>query len=250
MELSHEEFVVYSKREISKAVRDVPKYSRNSAAAKVASGMLERVMELNRMEIPDCSKGCAFCCYIQTDIHAGEAFVLAEAVRRMPDDQRQDVMTRLRSNADTFSRMSLTERQHAKIPCALLDLKTNSCSVYADRPVHCRKWHSSDVRCCEIEFHEPGTVGTPVDAVSMRLGWSVILGYWEASKGPSGELHQGVLMAIDPDAEKRFCRGEPVFDGWLASDANATEEELSEVKRESAALNDLATGLMSSRKPL
>lgn len=245
IETTNGDFINQNKREISKAVRNVPKYSRSSAAAKVASAVLDRTIDLNRMQTPACSMGCAFCCHLQTDVSAGEAFVLAAAVRAMPADRRDDVLTRLRANADTFIGMSLTERQRAKIPCALLDLEKQACSVYNDRPTACRRWHSLDSRFCEIEFYEPATTGTPADPIAMQIASLAIIGYREAIKEPSGELHQGVLMAIDPDAEKRFARGEPVFQGWLLSDAAATEDEISDMRSEFAKTAEVVRNLMS-----
>jgi Fe-S-cluster containining protein len=239
VETTQGQVTAFYKREVKSRINKTGRYFKSSIGARVAFKLVDEAMRNNKVNDFACAKGCAYCCYIQTDITAGESFILARAVREMPKDQREKVLTRLEANAEAFSSMSLTERQKAKIPCALLDLEKQTCSVYGDRPTVCRKWHSVDVSACESEFRVPGSAGTPIDATAMQAGMLVILGYWEAmNHEPNGELHQGVLLAMHPDAEKAFANGEPVFKGWQASDSNATPEEVEKMQRDAMGLRD------------
>jgi hypothetical protein len=224
---------------ILKEGRKHGKYVRSSAAARLASRLTEAAIDGNKRHTFACAKGCDWCCYIQTDVFAGEAFVLADAVRRMPDEQRERVIERLGKNAARFSKMSLTDRQSAKIPCAFLNVQQGACSVYESRPSACRRWHGLDAQACKANFETQD--GNPVvDPVAMHVAVLVATAYRKAMKEPVGELHRGVMMALDPDAERRFSRGEPVFDGWTSTDQNMTEEELRNVKGMSDSIADSA----------
>lgn len=227
-----EDFFLRVKNDIIKEARKAPKYFRSSRAARIAFQEIDSAIKANRMVDFGCSKGCSYCCYFQTDITAGEAFVLANAVRLMPENRRQDVMRRLCENAKNLKEMSYTDRMLSKTPCALLDLNTNACSVYSSRPTNCRKWHAIYPSACKADFENPGCKerNVMIDPTAMNAAALVYHAYKKASREPMGELHQGVLMAIDPDSESRFAKGVPVFEGWTASDECATEEELAEVQ--------------------
>jgi Fe-S-cluster containining protein len=213
-----EEYIGSIKRSILRFSRTVPKYFRSSESAKIASMLTDDAIDGNKTHKFACSKGCAFCCFMQTDIFAGEAFVLAAALRDMPDAQRQDITTRLLENSAALAGMSNTERQRAKIPCAFLDLDKQSCSAYESRPTACRRWHSLDVNACKNGV-------ACLDPSAFTTARMVGMAYREVSREPVGELHQGVLMAIDPGSERSFARGEPVFAGWTSTVVGMTDEE-------------------------
>lgn len=217
-------YVDWCKSQISKVRRNAPKYFRSSVTARFLSVITDEAIEKNRMNDFACARGCAWCCYVQTDVFSGEAFVLADAVRKMPTEQREMVVERLRDNAEKFAKMSLFERESAKIPCALLDLNKSTCSVYESRPRACRRWHSLDADACKSGFETPGST-TPVDSAALNAADLAGIAYKEVTKEPIGELHQGVLLALSSGAERRFAKGEPVFEGWTSTEHSATEEE-------------------------
>jgi Fe-S-cluster containining protein len=232
--------VGHFKRVIRKCAAAAPKYRRSSAAAASLVTLTDRVIEENRTATPACAKGCAWCCHVQTDIFAGEAFVLAAALRRLPSEQRADIEGRLRSNARQVAPMTLTERQRARIPCAFLDRERRACSVYEDRPSACRRWHSLDADVCRQDFENP-SVSSPLDANAFRAAQTVNVAYKQARAEPDGELHAGVLMALADDAEKRFMKGAPVFDGWHSTAEIMSEEERSRMRQEMADIWDIHT---------
>lgn len=235
--LTNGEFIESNKRKVQKGLKGSPKYFRSSIAARIAFSLLDRAIELNRKMSFSCAKGCSYCCHIQTDVTAGEAFVLADAVRSMPDDQRDDVVSRLRDNAGKVATMGLSERHVSLIPCAFLDLTERSCTVHASRPTACRRWHSLDASACRDQYDRIVTDrvisagdGVPIDPYAAQIASLVIAGYWQAMNEPQGELHQAVLMALEPDSERRFARGEDIFKGLKTTSSTATEEEIERMK--------------------
>lgn len=235
------------KRDIVKESRRVPKRYQSSKAARFAASEMDSAIQANRRTTFACSKGCAYCCHLMTDITAGEAFVLAKAVRAMPDDKREEVIRKLRENATALSGMSYTARLEAGVPCALLDPETKACSVYDSRPTNCRKWHSLNVSACKADFEKPGCKEGHVtlDPTAMNAATLVYEAYKEAMREPIGELHQGVVMALHVDSERRFSQGVPVFAGWTPTDANATAEELAEVHDRVNAVAEAAARISS-----
>lgn len=220
------------KRQILKVTRQHPKYQRHSAAAKTLHRIIDGVIENNSYQPVACARGCSWCCYVQTDVHAGEAFVLADAVRAMPKEQREQVVERLRRNVDTVSNLSLGDRVQARVPCAILDTDAGACMVYESRPRACRRWHSLDAEACRVSVETNEGKGNPVDPLILTACDFVGAGYVEAMAEPYGELHQGVLMALEPDSERRFSRGEPVFSGWLKTRDTMTDHEREILRQE------------------
>ena len=102
-----------------------------------------------------CRGGCSACCHGPFDISVADAELVEEAVARLPDDQRREVvrqadaqLARMRAvepgwtapfavealGEDRFDR--LTDALAAE-PCPLLD-DGGRCRIYADRPLVCR----------------------------------------------------------------------------------------------------------------
>src|SRR5919198_935564 len=66
-----------------------------------------------------CRRGCAHCCHEYVPVSAGEAFRLADAVRRRPEDERAALLRRLiATDARTRGRDGETRRR-MRLPCPL-----------------------------------------------------------------------------------------------------------------------------------
>ena len=206
----------------------LPPASRQSRAATVVAAQMDEAIAHHAKQTFACAKGCSHCCYLNTDIKAGEAFVLANAVRKMPEEKSRDVIGRIFENARHRRTTSYRERFFAPQACALLDRETNTCSVYDVRPMNCRKWHSLDVsRCVESEYRDDPF---PIDRDAMAAA-SVVYDAYDDAMGkhtPRGELHQGLLLALQPDAEARLARGENIFSDWRTMNEIAAAEEKDE----------------------
>lgn len=219
-----------NKRQILKVARSVPKFFRSYHAARFTGTLVDAAIKDNQQQRFDCSKGCSWCCSIPPDITAGEAFVLAKAVRDMPSEKRDETIARFRENVARMADTSPNEQYQSQIPCGFLDLDQRACSVYESRPATCRRWHSLDAEKCRLAVDDPD-ISVPLDPKPMSAASLVMDAYLIAMKEPVGELQQGVLMAIEPDSEKRFARGEPIFEGWTMLRDRMTPEDIEEARR-------------------
>lgn len=191
--------------------------SRASDAAKRAHEFFELSLTRNPSNHKiACAKGCGFCCHLRVTALAPEVFHVANFIRREFGGELERVLGNVRV-ADQGSR-DLTARQRParKIPCGLL--VENSCSIYAARPSACRGLTSVSVATCERGYNgEEVDVVTPAVWTEIRQAhnqalWAALV----ASNLPadSYELNHAVLVALEnPDAEKRWLKGEDVFAG-------------------------------------
>lgn len=95
----------------------------------------------------DCRAGCSFCCHTAVRVHILDAIGAAAPVLSRPLD---------------YSLPSRRREDLARVfqPCPLL--VEGRCSVYAQRPVICRGYHSKDVSACEQRFNlQDPKIGVP-----------------------------------------------------------------------------------------
>ncbi len=94
-----------------------------------------------------CKEGCDHCCYDVAWVLAPEVAELAERVQSWRTERREKVLAAIRTwldgmREDGFSvdeRRPDLRRYHARRrPCPLLDVETQTCSVYDIRPLTCR----------------------------------------------------------------------------------------------------------------
>lgn len=103
-----------------------------------------------------CAKGCGYCCNLRVEVQPYEAFRLAAWLREHFDAARlQDVVARLRANAERTRALGKEGRKRANLPCALLG-EDGACTAYEARPAQCRRYHSTDLAPCKA-FHEDPT---------------------------------------------------------------------------------------------
>lgn len=105
---------------------------------------------------PSCKKGCSHCCYIMTAMHAVEGQVLAKAVMKMLN--WREIAQRAREVSFKVMEFGHDRRAFfdAGVPCPLLDLKTNECVAYEQRPSVCRLYMvTSDPVMCSPANSEP-----------------------------------------------------------------------------------------------
>ena len=164
----------------------------------------------------ECSKGCAFCCYVPVSALAPEIFLVANTIRARPAAERESSAARMRAAVQSMRGLSLYERMRRKLACGLLE--NNACSAYAARPGPCRGMASTSVRACERAF---GGASVPVPT---PMVWSTVrnahlqalMAALTALDLPSEsyELNEAVSVVLDsPNAESRWLKGEDVFAG-------------------------------------
>jgi Fe-S-cluster containining protein len=107
-----------------------------------------------------CCAGCSLCCWLRVDVHAHEVFLIAHYIRtHFSAEERGELMARLKEHSEKV--LPLTPFGHAtqNVVCPLL--VDGKCSVYAVRPMACRRQHSVDVRACEYTFANPTDLEFP-----------------------------------------------------------------------------------------
>lgn len=96
----------------------------------------------------DCRSGCAFCCHVAVRVHILDAIGAAAPVLSTPLDYRVESRRR-----DDLARVFQA--------CPLL--QQGQCSIYAQRPVVCRGYHSRQVTVCQQRFDDQDAdVGVPM----------------------------------------------------------------------------------------
>jgi Fe-S-cluster containining protein len=157
---------------------------------------------------PACARGCSSCCHQRVEVTAPEVFLIARTLE--PAGDRDVMMARVAA----AYRDDATRATPAARRCVFLD-RDGACSIYAVRPLACRRAHSVDREICEAVFANPS-----LDALipaSPSLDWNasaLVLGYLEGSaiggRPPHQyELHAALSIALsDPTCEARWLSGE------------------------------------------
>jgi Fe-S-cluster containining protein len=179
----------------------------------------ERLAAIDATEPPACSSGCAYCCHLRVSLRAHEALYLAAALVALPDERQRDLRARLIRNAERVR--SMTAAQHTQTPlrCALL-AADNTCSMYAQRPLACRRYHSMSVAACRKSFERPQDLSSRIAISNRRVVASVAqeLAYRkvleEARRDTVAyELNTALAEALDDPQGSldRWLRGERAF---------------------------------------
>lgn len=99
---------------------------------------------------PPCRPGCAFCCYIQVEAMVPEVILILRRIWSKPRKVRDAILAAAREAAPVVHTMSVADRCEAKIPCPLL--WEGQCSIYAVRPLSCRRFYVADRSYCVKAF--------------------------------------------------------------------------------------------------
>jgi len=181
-----------------------------AACAEIAHRTFDVSARTDRDAAPlACRKGCAYCCYAAVMITAPEAFRLARAVRT-------DKATPFLARAAATAGMSAAQRFGRKLPCPLL--KDGLCTVYAARPLSCRRVASFAVEPCREEYEGLGGDILLPRAPLAHAGNAQIplLAALKAAGHPPRlyELAAAVTLVLDTEnAEARWLAGADIFAG-------------------------------------
>jgi Fe-S-cluster containining protein len=160
---------------------------------------------------PACARGCSHCCHQRVELTAPEVFLLARALRAQADPERDALVAETATSLEGLDGRAYHLRQ---VRCALLG-QDGACTVYASRPIACRRHHSTDASVCAAVHEDPELdVRIPI---APSLKWNVsalVLGWLEGSAHAGRpphhyELHAALAIALrDADAEARFLGGD------------------------------------------
>jgi len=103
---------------------------------------------------PACQAGCSYCCHYHVYVTAPEALAIADHMRGWPAADRDRVLAKLTENAGQAAALGKDRHVQTNIRCAFLG-GDDLCSIYAVRPLACRRHHSFDVTPCRTTFEDP-----------------------------------------------------------------------------------------------
>ena len=174
-----------------------------------------------------CKAGCNFCCHMKVTASPIEILTLGLNLdAKLSPGDAKEIKERIKINADKTKALTAHEHANANIPCALLD-RDGKCSMYEYRPMNCRRWLSFSKEACETAFKTSmGKGRVPIDGNAFIVGLGIGDGLEEGLKEArldfeSYELHTGLLRFLETsDAEAKWLRGEPVFQGCKQSTAS------------------------------
>lgn len=181
---------------------------------------------------PACARGCAHCCHQRVEVTPPEVVAIAGHLREHwsedgadPVATLDDLARRLDHVAD---RMRARQSHRDPVRCAFLD-DAETCTIYAARPLACRRGHSLDAAICRAVLEDPALdVVVPDNATIAWNTAAIVIGYREGfvhAQRPLAayELCGAAAIALrTPDLEARFLAGEDV----LAPARTKTEAEV------------------------
>ncbi|BBK40594.1 hypothetical protein STVA_06140 [Allostella vacuolata] len=188
---------------------------RAETRAPYAARAFHRAFETMAAKEPvACRAGCNYCCHQVVSARAAEIFLLARAVRALPPDAAGPMAARIRAAAETTRDMAVAERHRRNLPCPILE--DGRCRLYADRPLACRAFASTDLEACRRAFaHEPVPIPVPRQAMALR-GLLTRAGEAasRAARLPDDQYELIAALAIaldDPAAEEKWLAGGDVL---------------------------------------
>lgn len=138
-------------RELRAHMRKRPKKHQLSDAALYAFRLYEDNVRALPSDHLACGAGCGSCCCAQVGVEWPEAFAI---LRHLQDTLSAAdflaLMGRLSALAQQVGELDPGARWQVQAPCAFLDAETQSCTIYAVRPLACRGYTSTDFAACEI----------------------------------------------------------------------------------------------------
>lgn len=161
-----------------------------------------------------CRAGCNYCCHQVVSARAAEIFLLARAIAALAPDRRAALTGRIRAAAAATAEMTVADRHRRNLPCPVLE--DGRCALYADRPLACRAFASTDLDACVRAFaHEPVAIPVPRAAMELR---GVLTRAGEAASRIAGlpdgqyELIRALAIVLDdPEAETKWLAGTDVL---------------------------------------
>jgi Fe-S-cluster containining protein len=185
-----------------------------AGATQIVSTMLARHANVPPIA---CRAGCVWCCYKAIAVSPPEVLRIAAYLRATlsPADLAA-VRERIADLDDQTRSMSSLQREHARLPCALL--VDQRCTIYPARPLTCAGWNAVAVNECKAGWLNPEAsdkITTNIVQIeafqAMRLGMDIGSGELGLERDTL-ELTSALRIALDtPDAVERWLRGERLF---------------------------------------
>lgn len=150
----------------------LPKTPINAAKSMLEVGDKQITKGIGQQSITtECQSGCNFCCQnMKISFCEDEAILIAEAVSKFSEDEKHSLLQRVENFGPTESGKGTGQ-------CALLG-DDGKCSIYDNRPMTCRAYHSTSSLKCEMKLNnqKENIVENTVSAFPSDYG--VLYSYW------------------------------------------------------------------------
>ena len=180
-----------------------------------------------------CRKGCAHCCHLLVEIFWEEARELAAWVQQLPDADRTQWYTKIKSNADAFVELC-NNRKHWRLyaepfsdedmefpdglcdayfgkvmrPCAFLG-EDGVCQSYASRPSSCRlHLVTSDPELCRADAEDDDDYNVPdrIEELGDEVGAINSAAATDGRRGQMAVMVAAVLAEeFNVDVRGKYC---------------------------------------------
>lgn len=168
------------------------------------------------MKKVDCQKGCDFCCHYHVYVTPLEVFAIAEEVCSWTIGRQNTLISSLRNNVEKVQGLGVAQHRTLNLACSFL--QEGACSIYAVRPLACRRHHSRNRSVCERTFHNPhSTEETPRDKDQLVVSgaFETLHAEYHRIHGADHdfyELNSALLEALtDPRCRSRWRAGKRAF---------------------------------------
>ena len=213
--------------------------------AQLAHQAYEASVRANPAKAPvACGKGCSYCCHAVVMVTAPEAFRMAREVERAEPGRATPKRADFLSRAASTANLTATERFGRKLPCPFL--AGGACTVYAARPLACRRTTSFTLEPCVEEYEGlEGDILVPQKLLTHATNAQLpLLAALKAFGRPARhyELSGAVRTILETDdAEARWREGEDVL-ASVASQEETAHELVTAIERLSSEVLTIRLG--------
>ena len=148
------------------------------------------IQKSRAFDCTDCRVGCASCCTLRPDAYQGEASRIVTLLKTFPSNIYEETVDRLAKNAK-LEHLPISIYLKRKVRCAFLDIDTNACRIYEERPILCRDYSSTDVKKCKRAVGKPSYNIYP-SAKAFNIQMHIVVALQRAL------LHLGVTPTVTP----------------------------------------------------
>lgn len=163
-----------------------------------------------------CRSGCDSCCHYHIYVTPLEVFSIVEEVKAWPPARQNALLAALHRYVEKVKPMGKLRHVTMNIACSFL--KDEACTIYAMRPLACRRHHSADRSVCERTFQDPQSMEhAPKDKhrVIVSAALETLHAEYHRYRGfdrDSYEFQSALLEALtDPTSRKRWNAGKAAF---------------------------------------
>lgn len=141
------------KRQLCRATAQKDAFRVLREAYSIYDNIAHSLIQFHKVPLA-CGSGCDLCCYFRVSVKAHEVLLMAETIKHNWSSVNRDKLRQcLNEKAKIVKGMTSKQQLAVNIQCPLL--MDNKCSVYAIRPLGCRRHHSQDVSGCRYLNDHP-----------------------------------------------------------------------------------------------